>query len=417
MHKLNKPLLLILVIGLTSCALIGTAVPPVPSPIITNTPISSTAGTLAATPTETAADGSPTPTSAATMTDEPPSPTSTPGIQTLTDDELKAQLDRLSAIFLKNTRNPALSLAVVLRDPVSGQLQVMVLNYGTVFKDGGTAVDSDTVYELGSITKLFTGILLAEAVNDGEVKLADPIQAYMPTGIQAPVYKDIPITLVNLATHHSGLPRDLNTDNISDVYAWLNNYQPSIAPGSEYIYSNLAYGILGDILARNANSDFGTLVYNSVSQPLGLLDTTEALTDDQRSRLAKGYGYDGTPTQYEPESGARGSAGYMHSTLNDMTRFLIENMQPDSTPLSLSLELAQTMQSVGMNPKAGTGLGWEIDYPGKPYERLWKGGATYGFSSYISFVKDDSSGFILLTNGQYIDHLALPIERLLNELH
>ena len=59
----------------------------------------------------------------------------------------------------------------------------------------------------------------------------------------------------------------------------------------------------------------------------------------------------------------------------------------------------------------------EIDYPGKPYERLWKGGATYGFSSYISFVKDGSSAFVLLTNGQYIDNLALPVERLLNELH
>jgi CubicO group peptidase (beta-lactamase class C family) len=112
-----------------------------------------------------------------------------------------------------------------------------------------------------------------------------------------------------------------------------------------------------------------------------------------------------------------GSAGYMHSTLTDMTSFLIENMLPDSTSLSSSLVLAQTMQSVGKDPGTGTGLGWEIDYPGKPYERLWKGGATYGFSSYISFVKDGSSGFVLLTNGQYIDNLALPIERLLNELH
>jgi len=366
------------------------------------------------TPPATLTEEAPTPT--ATVTDEPPTPTSTPSIQTLNDDELKAQLDRLSAIFLKNTKNPGLSVAVVVRNPESGQLEVMYLNYGTAFKDSEIAVDSRTVYELGSITKLFTGILLAEAVNGGNVKLTDPIQAYLPTGIQAPSYKDIPITLVNLATHRSGLPRDPDTDNISDIYAWLNNFHPSIAPGSQYIYSNLGYGILGDILARNANNDFGTLVFQSVSQPLGLGDTTEALNDDQRSRLAKGY-RNGTPTQYEPESGAMGSAAYMHSTLNDMTSFLIENMLPDSTSLSSSLKLAQTMQSVGKNPGTGTGLGWEIDYPGKPYERLWKGGTTYGFSSYISFVKNGSSGFVLLTNGQYIDNLALPIERLLNELH
>ena len=415
MRKLKKPLLLILAIGLTSCALMSPVVLQVSLPVNTDTPLSSTPDTVTMTPPATLTEEPPTPT--ATVTDEPPTPTSTPVIQTLNADELKAQLDRLSAIFLKNTRNPGLSVAVVVRTPESGQLQVMYLNYGTAFKDSEITVDSRTVYELGSITKLFTGILLAEAVNAGDVNLTDPIQTYLPTGIEAPIYKDIPITLVNLATHHSGLPRDLNTDNISDVYAWLNSYHPSIAPGSQYIYSNLGYGILGDILARNANSDFGTLVFQSVSLPLGLSDTTEVLTDDQRSRLAKGYGYDGTPMQYEPESGAMGSAGYMHSTLNDMTSFLIENMLPDSTSLSSSLVLAQTMQSVGRNPGTGTGLGWEIDYPGKPYERLWKGGATYGFSSYISFVKDGSSGFVLLTNGQYIDNLALPIERLLNELH
>ena len=415
MRKFNKPLLLILAIGLTSCALMSPVVLRVSSPGNTDTPISSTPDTVTMPPPTTLMEESPTPTS--TVTDEPPTPASTPVIQTLNDDELKAQLDRLSAIFLKNTRNPGLSVAVIVRNSQSGQLQVIYLNYGTAFKDSEIVVDSKTVYELGSITKLFTGILLAEAVNAGNVNLTDPIQTYLPSGTQAPVFKDIPITLVNLATHHSGLPRDLNTDNISDVYAWLNNYHLGLAPGSEYIYSNLAYGILGDILARNASSDFGTLVFQSISQPLGLLDTTEALTDDQRSRLAKGYGYDGTPMQYEPETGAMGSAGYMHSTLTDMTRFLIENMPPESTTLSSSLVLAQTMQSVGRNPEAGTGLGWEIDYPGKSYERLWKGGATYGFSSYISFVKDGSSGFVLLTNGQYIDNLALPIERLLNELH
>ena len=270
---------------------------------------------------------------------------------------------------------------------------------------------------MGSITKLFTGILLAEAVNAGEVRLTDPIQAYLPEGIQAPAYKQIPISLVNLATHRSGLPRDSYTDSFSDIYAWLNGFQLSLAPGSEYIYSNLGYAILGDILARKANSDYGTLAFQSVSQPLGLLDTRETLTDEEKSRLARGYGYDGSPMDYEPDFGAMSSAGYLHSTLKDMTRFLIENMQPDSVPLSSSLELAQTMQSVGRNPGTGTGLGWEIDRPGTLDERLSKGGATLGFSSSISFAKDGSSGFILLTNGQHIDSLALQMARLLKELH
>jgi D-alanyl-D-alanine-carboxypeptidase/D-alanyl-D-alanine-endopeptidase len=403
MYKFDKPLFLLLVVGLASCASrVPVTATPLSPVVITNPPTSSGPGT-------------PTVTPSATATDIPP--TSTPDIQSLNDDELKSHVDQLAAGFLKSTKNPGLSIAVVLPDPGSGQLKAMLLNYGTISKGGGKSVDSETVYELGSITKLFTGILLAEAVNAGEVKLTDPIQAYLPTGIEAPAYKQIPISLVNLATHRSGLPRDSYADNFSDIYTWLNSFRLSIAPGSEYIYSNLGYEILGDILARKANSDYGTLVFHSVSQPLGLLDTRESLTGDQDARLAKGYGYDGSPMDYEPDSGAMSSAGYLHSTLKDMTRFLIENMQPDSVSLSSSLKLAQTMQSVGRNPGTGTALGWEIDRPGTPGERLWKGGATNGFSSYISFSKNDSSGFILLTNGQYIDKLALQMARLLNELH
>jgi len=100
-------------------------VPPIPTPLITDTPISSPPGTPTETPSGTVTDEPPTPTSAAIVTDEPPTPTATPGVQTLTDDELKSNLDRLSAIFLKKSRNPGLSVAVVLRDPASGQLQVM----------------------------------------------------------------------------------------------------------------------------------------------------------------------------------------------------------------------------------------------------------------------------------------------------
>ena len=264
MFKPDKLLLLMLAVGLASCTLRGHITPTqVPPAAITDT----LPPTRPITPTTTETD-TPTVAPLATETDEPP--TSTPGISLLNDDILKDQVDRLAAGFLGRARNPGLSVSVVLRDPGSGQLKAMLLNYGTSFKDGKVPVDSETVYELGSITKLFTGILLAEAVNASEVKLTDPIQAYLPDGIQAPVYKQIPISLVNLATHRSGLPRDSYTDSFSDIYTWLNGFQLSIAPGSEYIYSNLGYEILGDILARKANSDFGTLAFQSVSQPLSL---------------------------------------------------------------------------------------------------------------------------------------------------
>lgn len=359
------------------------------------------------------APASATPT--ATRIPESPTASSTPGLPMLTDQALQNQVARLAGGFTDTGRNPGLSVAIVKRDPQTGQLQAMLLNFGTTAKGGGQPVDSGTVYEIGSITKVFTGILLAEAVKAGKMNLNDPIQAYLPQGIQAPSYKGTPITLADLATHRSGLPRDLNSDSVADLYGWLNGFHLSRAPGSEYVYSNLGYSLLGDILARDADTDYETLVFRLVSQPLGMMDTTETLSADQASRLAQGYSGDGSPAQYFPTAGAMSSAGYLHSTLRDMTRFLVANMQPDSTPLADSMGLAQSLQAGGRNPGTGTGLGWEIDRLGRKDQRVWKAGATYGFSSYISFASDGSSGFVLLSNGQYVDSLAPYLIQLLSE--
>lgn len=367
----------------------------------------------------TAAEVLPSPTPSAQIilppTTESPSPSPTPGLTTLNNDDLKSQIDRLAASFIEQTKTPGLGIAVVVRNPLTGRFEAMLLNYGIISKGGGPSVTSDTVYEIGSITKVFTGILLAEAVNAGAVKFDDPIQKYLPPGIQAPMYNDVPITLVNLATHHSALPRDLDSDNLSDLYSWLNNYQLAQAPGSKYSYSNLGYSLLGDILARLSGNDFGALEYESISRPLGLMDTSETLSDDQKNRLAQGYAADGSPAAYFPDSGAMSSAGYLRSTLNDMTRFLVDNMQPDSTPLASSIRLAQMTLADGKEPGSGTGLGWEIDRPGTPNERIWKGGGTSGFTTYISLAADGSSGFVLLTNGQYVNYLVPTMLQLLGE--
>lgn len=361
-----------------------------------------------------------------TPTDEPPAPTSSPtavqsptpaptaGIPELQDAAIQKQIDQLATWFLNQGTNSALGVAIAERDPRTGQLGAMMLNYGTTAKGAGQTVTSDTIYEIGSITKVFTGILLAEQVDAGAVRLDDPIQNYLPEGIEAPTYKQIAITLDDLATHRSGLPRDVDTDSIRELYGWLNGYHLNRAPGVEYAYSNVGFSLLGDILARRAGTDFNTLEYQSVSKPLGLSDTIEALTSDQTNRLAQGYTYDGSAASYFPDSGAMSAAGYMHSTLKDMTSFLVDNMQANSTQLGDSLQMAQSLQAEGKEPGTGVGLGWEIDQLGTTSERLYKGGGTYGFTSYISFLRDNRYGFVLLTNGMYAENLVPHMLNILN---
>jgi D-alanyl-D-alanine-carboxypeptidase/D-alanyl-D-alanine-endopeptidase len=348
-------------------------------------------------------------------TTQTPAPTATPIIPVLNDDLLKSRIDQLAADFLEQSHNPGLSVAVIVSDPQSSHLETMLLNYGKISKEQDHPVTSETIYEIGSITKVFTGILLAEKVNDGTVRLDDPIQKYMPDNMPAPQYKDEPIKLVDLATHRSGLPRDINSNDPAMLYPWLNGFKPAHAPGSQYVYSNLGYMLLGDILSRLAQNSFGSLEFASVSKPLGLMDTREVLTDEESERLAQGYNYDGSKAPYFLDSSAMSSAGYLHSTLQDMTRFLLANMEPDPTPLASSIKLAQAMQAEGRDPGTGMGLGWEIDNPGTLKERISKGGGTPGFTSYISFAADGSSGFVLLTNGQMVDNLASSMVQLLNE--
>jgi len=403
MQKLRQILLPILILGLVSC---GVTKPIMPDASSSPTPFTQ----ISSTPTiET-----PTAFPSATAT-ETASPSPTPSLGILNNDDLKSKIDRLVTSFFEQTQTPGLGIAVVIRNPQTGRLEAMLLNYGTTAKDGSESMTSDTVYEIGSITKVFTGILLAEAVNAGKVKFDDPIQKYLPAGIQAPTYNDTPITLVNLATHHAALPRDLESDNISDMYAWLNTFHLTQAPGTKYNYSNLGYSLLGDILARLSGNDFGALEYQAVSKPLGLLDTSETLSSDQENRLAQGYTGDGALATYFPDSGAMSSAGYLHSTLNDMTQFLVENMQPDTTSLASSIRLAQMNITDGQEPGSGTGLGWEIERPNTPTERIYKGGGTPGFTTYISFANNGSSGFVLLTNGQYVNYLVPTMLHLLGE--
>jgi CubicO group peptidase (beta-lactamase class C family) len=349
------------------------------------------------------------------IANSPALPSPGPTLRPLVDAALQSHVEGIGTAFVDTGMNPGLSVALVQRNPRTRQLEAMLLNFGTAEKDGGNPVDSNTVYEIGSITKIFTGVLLAEAVDAGRMKLSDPIQNYLPEGVTAPTYEGAPITLAQLATHRSGLPRDLGSDSLSDLYSWLNGFDLERPPGAGYAYSNLGFALLGDILARNANTDYGTLAFQSVSQPLGLWNTSEALSEDQASRLAQGYSGDGSPAAYFPESGAMSGAGYLHSSLNDMARFVAENMDPDSTPLPRDLLLAQQVESEGPNPGTGTGLGWEIEALGAPQQRLFKGGVTLGFSSYISISNDRTWGLALLSNGMHVDSLASSLIRLLDK--
>lgn len=148
--------------------------------------------------------------------------------------------------------------------------------------EGRPKLDETTIFQIGSVTKTFTTTLLASMVIDGQVRLEDPLQAYLPPGVRAPEFHGRPITLLDLAEQNSGLPRlpeNLGDDNPSDPYAnytpgmlatFLSHYVLTRVPGETYEYSNLGVGLLGDALARRAHESYGALSTRRILQPLNM---------------------------------------------------------------------------------------------------------------------------------------------------
>jgi CubicO group peptidase (beta-lactamase class C family) len=270
-----------------------------------------------------------------------------------------------------------------------------VVGYGRLSATDERVPDGDTVFEIGSITKVFTGILLAQAVLNGEVKLDDPISMYLPEGVTAPEYEGKSITLLDLATHTSGLPGNLcHIITFEQMYAFLSGYRLTREPGSSYEYSNYGMGLLGNILVLSADqADYEALLLERIFRPLGMDSTRVLLTAEMRSRLAAPHTASLAQTHLWDNPTLAG-AGMIRSTANDLLTFLAANMGLTETELQPALQLANTPQrpSVG---KDTIGLGWQVAAnPGSH----WHNGQTNGSHSYLAWDPERKFGVVLLAN-------------------
>src|SRR5947209_4284392 len=165
-----------------------------------------------------------------------------------------------------------------------------IYSYGRLAADSKAVPDGDTVFEIGSVTKVFTSLLLADMVQRGEVALTDPVSKYLPADVKMPERGGKKITLIDLATHTSGLPGMPNNFHSKDpgnpyadytvpqLYEFLATVELTRDIGSQYEYSNLGGGLLGHALARRARTDYETLVRTRILEPLGMKSTAITLS-------------------------------------------------------------------------------------------------------------------------------------------
>ncbi len=299
--------------------------------------------------------------------------------------------------------------------------------YGVRSKDTAAKPTADTLFEIGSETKLFTATLLAFMANKGQIKLDDPIQTYLPDDVHAPTYEGQQIKIIDLATHRSGLPdtpdnrpKDiLKPYTVQDLYDWLNTYKLTRAPGSQWEYSNIGFGLLGTILARVAGTRYDQLITQYLGKPLNMPDVTQFPSADQLKRLAVGYDNNGNPAVpfYQQEGGAAvrekngvAGGGQLYATLNDMTQFAAASLDLiGDENVTKAFDLTQQVFVDSGKPGAKMGLGWQMDPAQDPTGTriIWKDGLTDGFHSYITLFKgkDAKYAVFLLGNSRTQDGL------------
>lgn len=283
-----------------------------------------------------------------------------------------------------------------------------VFSCGKLSGDSDVRVDGNTVFEIGSITKTFTATLLEQMAERGELSLDDPAQKFLPDSVKMPTRDGKQITLRDLATHTSGLPRmpgnfapkDRRNPyadyTVQQMYDFLSGYKLPRDIGAKYEYSNLGVGLLGHILSLKAGTNYEALVIKEICKPLKMHDTQITLTPEMRERLAVGHNADGKPV-HNWDIPTFAGAGALRSTVNDMLKYAAANLGLNESPLSATMKKAHVAQRPGGSKSVEIALAWHIlknaDSP-----ILMHNGATGGYHAFIGLDEKSRRGVVVLAN-------------------
>jgi len=288
--------------------------------------------------------------------------------------------------------------------------------YGTA-GPGRAALDEHTIFEIGSISKTFSGVLLADAVVRGEARIDEPVAALLPSGMVVPSRDGREITLEELATHTSGLPRlpdNMTPASAQDpyadydarqLYAFLSVYRLPRAPGQSVEYSNLGGGLLGYALTLRARaSDWGALVAQRIATPLGMHDTYVAVPADARARLSIGNdaALDSVPAwNFDVLAGA----GALRSSASDMLTWLEAQLDTANNPLARAVAMARIPRTPA-NGGSRIALGWIVG-GSATHPMWWHNGGTGGFRSFAAFDPSRNAAIVVLSNSsQTVDDIG-----------
>jgi len=282
----------------------------------------------------------------------------------------------------------------------------------------GVALDGNTVFEIGSITKVFTAAILEDMVGGGEVGFEDPVAGLLPGHVMVPAEEGRQINLLDLATHRSGLPRmpsnffpgDMENPyadyTVEQLYAFLSGHDLQRGIGAEWDYSNLGMGLLGHALSLKAGRTYEWLVRDRILDPLGMGDTGIDLAPPVSAPSAQGHGTGGQPVQNWDFPTLTG-AGALRSTAYDMLLFAAANLVGDGPEICTVLARTHEIRVPNIANNLSMALGWLVNQRFPDRSIVWHNGGTGGFHSFIGLDETRRRAVVVLTNAtQSIDDIG-----------
>jgi serine-type D-Ala-D-Ala carboxypeptidase/endopeptidase len=295
---------------------------------------------------------------------------------------------------------------------VVGKNQTAFAAAGKFAADNATPVGADTFFEIGSVTKAFTGVLLADAVRAGKVALEDNVGA---------PFEPSQVTFRQLATHTSGLPR-LPADAFSWKQLWFDpnpyatqtlerlvaSHRASQPSGvGEVSYSNLGFSILGQAIAAAWGLGYEDVLTDRILKPAGLNETRLSWRAVESARLAPPHV--GTRRGMNWDLNAYAPCGALVSTPRELAKWIGLCLQPDTTPLGRALADSFVPQKPWPAARGRIALGWVVSRLGR-HRMIWHNGATGGYGSFVGFLPDVGVGVVVLTNhNASVDELGVQL--------
>ncbi len=353
--------------------------------------------------------------------------------------DIDAAVRDAAQTFMHDTHVPGLAIAVV----AGGHEHFY--NFGVASRDTGRKVTSDTLFELGSISKTFNVTLAAYAQESGQLALTDSVDGYLPALQGTPFGK---VSLINLGTHTAGgfplqVP-DAVADN-DQLMAWLKAWQPQYPAGTQRTYANPSIGMLGVVTAKRMGAPYAEAVEKTLFPRLGLTNTYVRVPAGKMALYAQGYNSKDVPARLNPGVLADEAYGVKSST-RDMLRFVKANLGQVAVEPKLARALANTHVGYFKIGPMTQDLIWEqyawpvtLDNllqgnashmvlennpataltPPLPPQRavlVNKTGATNGFGGYVAFVPARQFGIVILANRNHPTEARLRLAYRLLEL-